>query len=332
MTKIMDNDYLRDLCISLLKVNTEDEVIKILKSSGYWTDSDSWRYLGDSPANWSTAGNQQSNPVASLVEKIVNSIDAILINECWEAGVDPKSEAAPNSMFDAVEKFFKVSKGLIENLSTAERTKLAERVHLVSTAAKQKDPCYTIVDTGEGQTPSNMPKTLLSLPGTSSPYKSKIEFVQGIFNMGGTGVLRFCGENNLELIISKRNPKLLPEKATEKDTMWGFTIIRRRNPTKRRESSVYEYLAPRDHVLAFKADNIPALPGKYPEAYTGHLSYGTCIKLYEYQIPGKKANILFDLNYELNRHFQRMALPVRLTERRTEGVAGKNSRKDNFWI
>jgi hypothetical protein len=105
-------------------------------------------------------------------------------------------------------------------------------------------PCFTIVDDGEGQTPGAMPDTILSL---HKGNKDKIKFVQGKFNMGGTGVLEFCGlERNLHLVVSKRCPDLLPQPLDyPSDAHWSFTVIRREDPTDGK-SSRFTYLAPVD--------------------------------------------------------------------------------------
>jgi len=328
LSLIVDQKYAYELCIKLLKTDSEEEVIQLLTKAGYWNDDSAWHYLGDSPANYSIAGNQQSNPVSALVEKIVNSVDAVLVNSCREHGIDPKSDKAPNNMFEAVEKFFGVKEGKIESLTSEQRTKLADNIHMICTGSKRQDPCYTIVDRGEGQSPDNMPDTLLSLPGKSKTNKSCIKFVQGIFNMGGTGVLRFCGEENFQLIISKRNPKIVSNNSTE--NLWGFTVVRRKKPKGTRESSVYEYLAPNSKILRFKVKSIPVLPGKYPNAYSEQLEFGTCIKLYEYKIGAFKSNVILDLNFELSRNFQKMALPIRLEERRIMGIQGKKFKGNTF--
>lgn len=342
MTKL-DNQATFELCMSLLRCDTEREVEKILRKHDLWFHEENWRLLGDSPANWSIAGNQQAKPVPALVEKLVNSIDAVLISKCLENGIDPKSDQAPENMLAAVEKFFDVPDGLLENLPN--RTQLAQNIHLVCTGLGKMEPCYTIIDSGEGQTPGKIHSTFLSLPGTKNPNKKGIPFVQGIFNMGGTGVSRFCGEQSLQLIITKRNPKLLSKTPYEKDTLWSFTVLRRRSPTKGRSSSYIEYLAP-VHVsgkelkdaLTFGADSIPALPKSYDfnaknnaeHAYAKPMTHGTCIKLYEYKNPGFRANIQLDLYNELNRHFYYMALPIRLEERRLKGYAGKRFSGHSF--
>ena len=75
---------------------------------------------------------------------------------------------------------------------------------MVATGKKTKQR-YSIIDKGEGQNPSRMADTFLSLNDSN---KLRIPFVQGKFNMGSTGALQFCGENNIQLLISKRDPKI----------------------------------------------------------------------------------------------------------------------------
>ena len=86
--------------------------------------------------------------------------------------------------------------------STSQRRKeLADNILLVVTGSKQK-PSYSIIDKGEGQTPEDIPNTFLSLVKEN---KLNVPFVQGRFGMGSTGVLPFCGDKQIQLIISKQN-------------------------------------------------------------------------------------------------------------------------------
>lgn len=335
--KKLTNEQSKDLCLELLHSDSEKEIEQILRKYDLWFHEGNWRLLSDSPTNWSTVGNQQADPVPALIEKLVNCIDTTLISACLQNGIDPKSPEAPETMYDAVEKFFNVPNGELGDISGNERSKLAQEIHLVSTGFPKLNPCYTIIDKGEGQTPTNIHSTILSLPGKKgNPNKKGIPFVQGIFNMGGTGVIPSCGKQSLQLIITKRNPKLLPTSAYDKDKLWSFTIIRRHSP-KGRSSSTIEYLAPinvsnRDgnDTLTFSADSIPVFPKPYDLnaksnaeiAYSKPMSYGTCIKLYEYKI-SQRTNIQLDLNFELTRHFFKMGLPIRLSERRRLGFDGK---------
>src|ERR1700723_2141724 len=102
----MTNGQIRDLCLALLHAETEDEAIAVLKEAGFWDKPELWRHYGDLENNWGTGGNQQSLAEAALAEKIVNSVDARLINECWMRGMDPKSKDAPQSITAAVAAFF----------------------------------------------------------------------------------------------------------------------------------------------------------------------------------------------------------------------------------
>ena len=70
--------------------------------------------------------------------------------------------------------------------------------------------------------------------------------------------------------------------------LWGFTIVRRVDPEKGIRSSSYKYLAPKGQIMTFDADELPLLPGSYPNANQNLLQWGTFIKLYEYQMIGLK--------------------------------------------
>jgi hypothetical protein len=102
----MNNGEIRDLCVGLLNAESEEEVIDLLQKPGYWEEPAVWRHYGDVENNWGQGGNQQSLAEAALVEKIVNAVDARLINECLERGIDPKGPDAPKNIRQAVSRFF----------------------------------------------------------------------------------------------------------------------------------------------------------------------------------------------------------------------------------
>jgi len=305
----------KQLCLDLLKAESEEEVTEILEKYQLLDDS-LWCDLGDDENNFSIIGNQQSSPAPALVEKIINSIDAVLMARCALARVDPESAAAPQSMGEAAERFLGVRDGSLLNLSSTERSQLAEKsIWMIATGAKER-PCYLVIDFGEGQSPKKMPDTFLSLFRRSR--KIRIPFVQGRFQMGGTGVLPYCGLRKYELIISKRHPEIAKSESDDATVdLWGFTIVRR-VPREGVRSSVYRYLAPCGLVPSFSADGIPVLPGdgNKVEAYARTMKWGTCIKLYDYQfdIAALKTNLKFDLSRELDRHLVSMPIPVRLCE------------------
>ena len=298
---------IKDLCITLAKSESEKEVIDILKKWGYWDDPTAWRYYGDNENNFAVIGNQQSAPDSALVEKIINSVDAVLMRECLRRDIDPESNDAPPTIEDALEDFFDMRHGMLTNLLPRKRRELAENILLVATS-KKSNPNYLIIDKGEGQTPKKMPESFLSLTKSN---KLRIPFVQGKFNMGGTGALQFCGKHNLQLIISKRDPQIVKIEGDDGTSeYWGFTIIRRVDPEKGMKSSTFKYLAPDGNVLMFKSESLSLLPGDYPIPYEKPLEWGTFIKLYEYQLVGLKTAVYFDLYYRLAVLLPNIALPV----------------------
>ncbi len=191
----------RTLCENLLYAESEREVIDHLAAADYWDDESVWRNFGDNENNWAQIGNQQGHPVAAMVEKLVNSIDAVLMRECQVRGIPLDSPEAPQTIDLALEQFFDIKTGNLANIGATTRSELAQNIGFIATGRRNR-PNYTVFDSGEGQTPGDMPDTLLSL---SKSNKLRIPFVQGKFNMGGTGVLPFCGTRNFQLVISRRS-------------------------------------------------------------------------------------------------------------------------------
>lgn len=276
----MQNSAIKDLCMQLMHADSEKQVIDLLQQAGYWDDSECWRYYGDKPENWATVGNQQSRAEQALIEKAMNSIDTKLIAAARIGGVPLTGSEAPQSVMDARNLFFS------DELKDLD--KLARSITIAATGKKGR-PSITIADDGEGQTPSGMPGTILSL---LKGNKNSVPFVQGKFNMGGSGVLEFCGvDHNVELVISRRNPALLPANSTAEDQQWAFTVIRREDPSPASpRASRFTYLAPGDKgpdghraLLSFKADTFPIFPERN-KPYVREAAWGTLFKLYEYAV------------------------------------------------
>jgi len=302
------------LCKDLLKADKENQVIAILTDYELWNDNSKWRTFDDNENNYSTIGAQQADPVAALVEKLINSIDAVLLRECRLHDVDPESSFAPQTMENALEQYFDVRNGNLALISSTRRTDLASNIGFIATGEAKK-PSYIIFDTGEGQTPQKMPSTFLSL---NKSNKLRIPFVQGKYNMGGTGVMRFCGKEQLQLIISKRHPKIA-DQTDLSSPYWGFTIVRRQDASEGRKSSMYTYLAPGGKILTFVSPKLSIPTDNAGMQTISNLGWGTIIKLYEYGIApaALKTNILFDLYNYISLLTPKIGLPVRFYERRS---------------
>ena len=336
MNALIHDSELRGICLALMQADSEEAVIDILMRAGYWQNPAVWRLYGDSESNYSTIGNQQSRPDAALVEKLVNSVDARLMNECLVRGIDPEGPQAPQAIQQAVAMFFdegtrsnSPTAGRIREWPETKRTDVARGITLSATGAKPGEgkPCFTISDCGEGQTPGAVPLTLLSLP-TGKSNKLRIPFVQGKFNMGSTGVLKFCGHNNLQLVLTRRNPAIVKlANGNDADGPWSFTIVRRENPEGGIRSSIYSYLAPvgaetaphKGGVLRFSADQMPIFPDGR-KAYNRNSGWGTLIKLYEYAAAGYSNTHILRRDGLLSRLdllLPDIALPIRLHECRS---------------
>ncbi len=339
----MDNTQAMALCMTLLHADSEADVIGALESAGFWVNEQCWRYFGDDEGNYSVIGVQQSRPDAALAEKVVNAVDARLMGECQARGIRPESPEAPSSIRDAVAQFFEGRKvdgdigGKIVAWDNKKRREVAREITVAATGQRSK-PCFTICDVGEGQLPERVSETLLSLRRTN---KLRVPFVQGKFNMGGTGALRFCGEHNLQLFVTRRNP-LVVTAMNENDPFhdcWGFTIVRRQNPEGGTRNSVYTYLAPfgceenprHGGVLRFRAASLPLMPQRN-QPYERDMEWGTAVKLYEYQATGFRSHILRrdGLLHKLELLLPGIALPTRLHECRDYGGAEERSYETNM--
>lgn len=306
---LSEEDYFT-LCHSLYLAESEQEVIGILNNYDLWENDENWEDYGHEENNVAIIGNQTTSPEAALVEKFTNSIDAVLMKEARLRGIDPKSKEAPQSIDDAMKLFYGVKNQNIKTSSLKVFEKLKTEIHFVATGS-EKTPSLSIIDKGEGQTPNMLGETILSLRRTN---KLEINFVQGQFNQGGTAVLPFCGTNRLQLVISKRHPDILDEKDSSSHK-WGFTVVRRNTKDKNSRNTKYEYLVIEAKVLAFSAEYLNLLPGKYPLAHSEKLHYGTYIKLYNYNI-SIASHIHTSLSYHLSLLLAGAKIPIHFYERR----------------
>ena len=146
-----------ELFTQLLFAEDEDTADDFLIAEGLSLDNeDAWQPLGDIANNFSTVGNQQTEATGALVEKIINGIDSVLMAECARGGIEPSGTTAPKSMSQAVEAFFGVKGGRLENLSPTQQGVLADNIHLVAVGARPirgskvptERPSYLIIDRG----------------------------------------------------------------------------------------------------------------------------------------------------------------------------------------
>jgi len=284
-------DSYEDLFFRLYKAQTESDIEQIILSNTELNNSENWKPLGGNKSNFSIVKNQQSNPIAALIEKITNSIDAILTKKCYEAGIDPKSTDAPKSMQEALDQFFPDNKHWSQ-LPTFRR-KQAEELQVIADGPKRQTGVI-FYDNGEGQHPEKFEETFLSL---IKGNKNNILFVQGKYNMGGSGGIVFCGKKRYQLIASKRY---------DGSGGFGFTLIREhvKEESDNAKETWFEYLT-LDGL-------IPSFPITELELGLENRKFktGTVIKLYNYQFPSGYSAFSQELNQSINEYLFSPALPI----------------------
>jgi hypothetical protein len=304
-----------ELFNELLKAEREEDVTDALTVFGLEKYSDAnWLPYGKIENNFGLIGAQQADALGALVEKIVNSVDAVLMRECYARNIDPRSNLTPRSMTEAAEQFLQIPEGNLAKLSTVDRTTLAESsINVVLTGQKPSEgnPCVIVVDSGEGQRGDDFAETLVSMLKSN---KCSVPFVQGKFNMGSTGSLTYCSPNkNYQLIASRRHSSITNGRAAK----WAFTLVRKRPPLKNERNERYEYLAPKGKVCELEQDVVAALPDSAGSPYKQNVSCGTLVKLYEYALPGSTRTMATtDFYRALSNKLWSVVVPIRIHEAR----------------
>ena len=276
----------------LLAASREKDVDVILAKYNLAVRPDLWRPYGDNEAFYGVVENQQANPVPALVEKVTNGIDAILEKKVLEDGIDPRSPEAPQSLAEALDRYFPNHKNW--DLAQARRER-ARDLQIVASGPKM-DTSLLIYDDGVGQAPEDFPSTFLSLLRGN---KNDVHFVQGKYNMGGSGAVVFCGTKRYQLIASKRYDGSKP---------LGFTLLRQHPPhlvdAANRKNTRYEYLVIDGEIPSVEIDELEL--GLEERKFRT----GSFVKLYSYELPrGARSIISRDLNLSLNEFLFEPALP-----------------------
>ncbi|MDP3763737.1 MAG: hypothetical protein Q8Q92_03775 [bacterium] len=303
----MDHKKNRVILLELLKCQTSEEMEKIVKQEHLGEEG--WLFYGGRSNNVGTVDGQMRDADNALMEKITNSIDAILMRRCYEEGIDPRDKnKAPHNMAEALQRFFGGKEKIREK-----RSEFAKEWLRLTAEGKRDRPTITIIDKGEGQQPNNIKNTIVSL---NQNIKEKIPFVYGTYNQGGSSPLGFTGNPNtydfnyLQLILCRRPPTIKDEIRSSNFDHFGFTIVRRRFDYSS-EKFVYEYLVENktEDIFSFPADE----PIKVDD-YT--FNEGCLIKLYDYQLP-QRGNIVFrGLNEFMEKKLPDVPLPIYLKELR----------------
>jgi hypothetical protein len=287
-----------ELFWALYRAGNEAEVDAVIERHPQVFAVENWRPYGGNDNNFGVVENQQASPIPALVEKVINSADAILMRRCLEEGIDPRSPAAPQSIEEAVHRFFPDARHW--DLSHVLRAQ-AEQIQILADGPRG-DTSVIIYDDGEGQHPESFEDTFLSLLRGN---KNEIHFVQGKYNMGGAGAIIFCGKHRYQLVASKR---------FNRTGRFGFTLLRR-HPLQgaervTRKATWYEYLTAGGKIPGFEIDALDL------SLHNRVFRTGSVIKLYSYDFPSGINDLSRDLSQSLNEYLFNPALPLFIVERK----------------
>lgn len=284
---------LKTLFLKLFAAKTENDLEEIIQKHNSLFSNENWVPVGDNESNYGIIENQQSNPIAALVEKVTNSIDAILTKKCLESGVKPDALESPRSMEEAIKKFYPEHKQW--DLPTFRR-KQAEEIQVLADGPP-RNTSVIIYDNGEGQHPEDFGNTFLSLVRGN---KNKIMFVQGKYNMGGSGAIVFCGKKGYQLIASKKY---------DGTGQFGFTLVREhpfaKGEAETKKNTWYEYWKLDGKIPAFDLKEDLDL-----KLFNRKFKTGSIIKMYSYQFPSGYSGFAQDLNQSLNEFLFEPVLPI----------------------
>jgi hypothetical protein len=313
---------MKSLFLALYQAQNETELQSFIDSNPNFQNAENWYPLGGNENNFATIENQQASAIGALIEKFTNSIDATLMRKCYELGIDPKSPDAPKTMQEAIERFYGEK---YQWLSREFIKKQAFNIQVIADGitklkhARTYDTSLTIYDDGEGQHPEDFENTFLSI---GKGNKNDILFVQGKYNMGGTGAIVFCGKNRYQLIASRRY---------DESGEFGFTLIRKHpfseEDKKTKKNTWYEYLKIDGKIPSFSIDTLDL--GLYEKEF----KTGSIIKLYSYDLPeGARSVISKDLKDRVDEYLFEPALPILMVDKKERYPKDRELQRVSFGL
>ena len=303
MSDIVENKRILE---TLLKITSSEEIATLIEEDDFFKPSNCiWIPYGRKENNAGQVEGQMRDSSNAIVEKITNSIDALLIRRCHEMDMvapdsgDPK---LPKSLSEALNKYF----GSAEEINM-KRSDWAKQHLSIMAEGSKSEPTLTIVDRGEGQSPYTLQETIVNLSGS---IKREIPFVFGKYHQGGSAAIRSCGDKGkcYQLVLSRRAETIAePGKAND----WGFTLVRRNYKGR---IAYYEYCTQMDGATFYFPYDGPIKVGKLEMDFVD----GVLIRLYDYYLD-KPSNITYgrgSLGFDINQKLQKSPLPIFLSDQR----------------
>ena len=271
-----------DLARQLLDVTTSNDLEAWLTGAfgkHVLSDDRYWRNVGKQRSN-AGAIEVSADEINPLVERIVNSIEAVIELRVADSG------ATPQGPRDAVRTLFSLPSGDSSQLDSDTARSIAQDVNVVFKSKRRNStPMIEVVDRGIGIHPSAFSDTILDL-GQSD--KGQKPYLIGMYGQGGSSTFDKC---SYTIIMSRRHPNHLD--SGEQDRV-GWTIVRKSLNVR---APVYRYLVDPD------TKSVPVFSSSAAQSLG--LEHGTRILHIEYRDTGGFAtqaitnNAFYTLNYRL---------------------------------
>jgi len=294
------------MLFKLLSCSSSDEIDHYIKSDSFFNEANcKWKPYGGRENNAGQVEGQMKSSSNALVEKLTNSIDALLMRRCYEvegAAPDSKDPKLPKSLSEAINKYFGS-----EDEINKKRSDWAKHHLVVLAEGDKKKPTLTVIDRGEGQSPERIQNTIVHLSGS---IKQNVDFVFGKYHQGGSAAIRFCGSKArcYQLVLSRR-AETIADKSKPND--YGWTLVRRNYKSR---TAFYEYCTDKDgSTFSFKFEKSLKIDGLDIEFADGCL-----VKLYDYYLDNP-SNITFgrkSLAFDIDQKLQKSPLPIYLQDMR----------------
>ncbi len=230
-------------------------------------NSNKWKWfpLGGRENN-SGSVNLAMDPGQALVERITNAMDAHIELQYELAGCPTNL----NSPREAVQQLWNLESSRLTRESTAMTRFIEEMapkslVRVVG-STRRGHSSVIIQDSGIGQHPDDLPKTILGLQESN---KNDKRYLMGAFGQGGSSTFAYCPYS---LIISRRHPSCLDGK----NDLIGWTIVRQFDDDSWKTFR-YEYLVGSDGL-------IPRIEPAVIESLGIQFEYGTKVIHYAYEL------------------------------------------------
>lgn len=294
------------MLFNLLSCSSSDEISSFIKNDNFFDEANcKWKPYGGRENNAGQVEGQMKSSSNALVEKLTNSIDALLMRRCYEvegAAPDSKDPKLPKSLSEAINKYFGS-----ENEINKKRSDWAKQHLVVLAEGDKKKPTLTVIDRGEGQSPEKIQKTIVHLSGS---IKQNVNFVFGKYHQGGSAAIRFCGSKArcYQLVLSRR-AETIAEKGKPND--YGWTLVRKNYKSR---TAYYEYCTDiSGNTFSFKFEKPLKISGLDIEFADGCL-----IRLYDYYLDNP-SNITYGRNslaFDIDQKLQKSPLPIYLQDMR----------------